>query len=178
MGTWMATIRFPDGTERYARYSTVVAALVSDLYMTFHVEHHRAEPTGEPLPTFPDRPRAPNDELIPVVVSYEPDGDRWHAVYCPRQCRVLGPTVSHHSWSIQGRNDLARGTMDGLRHLSQLRERALCGVPVADTPLPYRTFVSWAEPDEEQPGGRDLFAEWNSPDLCRECLLRSLDQRE
>ena len=32
MGTWLATIRFPDGTSKYARYSTVVEAVLSELY--------------------------------------------------------------------------------------------------------------------------------------------------
>ncbi|GAA2846359.1 hypothetical protein Acy02nite_48280 [Actinoplanes cyaneus] len=181
MGTWMATIRFPDGTERYARYSTVVAALASDLYQAFHVEHHRAEPTGEPLPTFPERPHAPIDELIPVVISPAPDDCRWHAVYCPRQQRVLGPVVSYHFRNLQGHNELTRGSVDGRRHLSQVHGRGLCGAPVLDTPLPYRNLCSFWGPAEErpeEPPDQDLFAEWDSPDICRECLLRALDQRE
>ncbi|MFI1993865.1 hypothetical protein [Actinoplanes sp. NPDC020271] len=180
MGTWMATIRFPDGTERYARYSTVVAAVVSNLYTTFHVEHHRAEPTGEPLPTFPARPRAPIDELIPVVISHAPDDNHWYAVYCPRRCMVLGPTSPHRCWRIQATSDLAHGTVHRLRHLSRLRGRGLCGAPVLDAPLPYRRYESWwgEEEPEPQPARTDIFAEWTSPDMCRECLLLVLDQAE
>lgn len=178
MGTWMATVRFPDGTERYARYSTVVDALVSDLYTMFHVEHHRESPNGEPLPTFRDRSHARLDELIPVVISHAPDDWRWHAVYCPRRCMILGPTASAHAWLTQNRNDLVHGTGDGLRHLSQLRGQGLCGAPVVDTPLPYRHYIWWGDDAPEQPAATDIYAEWTSADMCRECLLRALDQTE
>jgi hypothetical protein len=32
VGSWLATIRFPDGTTKYARYSTVVEAVLSGFY--------------------------------------------------------------------------------------------------------------------------------------------------
>ncbi|WP_436525477.1 hypothetical protein [Actinoplanes sp. HUAS TT8] len=178
MGTWMATIRFPDGVERYARYSTVVEALVSDLYPASHVHNYREEPAGEPLPTFRDRPRAPVDQLIPVVISHAPDDDRWHAVYCPQRCMIVGPVSPYRSWRIQEANDLVPGDGDGLRHLSQLRERGLCGAPVVDAPLTYRRYLSWGEDGDDQPPFTDIYADWAGGEMCRDCLLLALDQAE
>ncbi|GAA4594703.1 hypothetical protein BJY16_001405 [Actinoplanes octamycinicus] len=182
MGTWMATVRFPDGSVRYAEYSTVVAAMVDSLHATFHVEHYRARVSGDPLPRFPDRPHAPVDELIPVVIRYAPDDHGWHAVYCPRRSMVLGPHSPYLQWRVQETYELVFGARDTVRHLSQVNTHALCGAPITDAPLRYRREVcgmgnpEWRE--EEQPPSVDIFAEWTSRDMCRSCLLAALHTLE
>jgi hypothetical protein len=56
---WLATIQFPDGTLKYATYSTVVKCPFSDLYADMVPEGgkllngsacYRAEVAGEPEP--------------------------------------------------------------------------------------------------------------------------------
>ncbi|GAA2711328.1 hypothetical protein GCM10010437_087550 [Actinoplanes palleronii] len=173
MGTWLATVRFPDGTARYAAYSTVSGSMSTELHAMFHVEHYRESICGDPLPRFPEAPRAPIDQLIPVEISHAPDDYHWAAVYCPRRAMVLGPLSPYWMWRVQESHEMIRGVADELRHLSQLADRARCGAPVSGTPLPYRRyavmgFADWDEAD--QPPEVDIFATWNSPDICRECL--------
>ncbi|BCJ43425.1 hypothetical protein GCM10010168_42650 [Actinoplanes ianthinogenes] len=178
MGTWLATVRFPDGVARYAVYSTVVEAMYADLYPTFHVEHYRERVSGDPLPSFPDRDLAPLDELIPVVITRAPDDREWHAVYCPRRSMVVGPHSPHHQWHVQESHDLVFGAHDNVRHLSQVNTRGRCGAPVTDAPLRYHREApgignpEWRE--EDQPPAVDIFAEWTRPDMCRACLITAL----
>jgi hypothetical protein len=64
----VATIRFPDGNTKNARYSTVVEAVLSD--------SHRDVPAGD---------------LIPVTVTVGPDARTWHAVADAVSGDLVGP---------------------------------------------------------------------------------------
>lgn len=162
MGTWPATVRFPE-TVRYTEYSTVVEALDGRL---------RPEPAADPLPAYPDRPLAPIDDLVLVVAEREPDHDRWHALYCPNRAQVIGPLSDHYRYRLRDEYDLVRDD-DGVRHLCRYAgPRSECGRDLDGEPLGL-CLPSWpgmAEPPDPPPAP-DLFAEWNHPDLCRRCLL-------
>ncbi|WP_092551331.1 hypothetical protein [Actinoplanes derwentensis] len=158
MGTWLATIRLP-GAVRYADYSTVVDAVCRPLYPSRHESYGRNRASGEPLPEFPDRPLAPVGDLILVTVEREPDGDSWHALYCPDRAQLIGPVTDHYGYRLQDDYELVQG------HLRRWADpHAECGVPLD------------ARPGEAPPP--DLFAQWTDPDLCRRCLLTWLTRPE
>jgi hypothetical protein len=106
-------------------------------------ECYRAEVAGDPDPEFPDAGPAPVDELLPVVISVEPDGDTWHALFCPRRKMVLGPLSSGHARRLQERFQLVPDE-GGVRHLRRpgagrspgQPPTAACGRPVPGEPAP------------------------------------------
>lgn len=183
MGTWLATIRFPDGTERYARYSTVVECIVSSLYAEVCRDGetlpggdlcYRDEVAGEPLPASPEAPPAPMDELLLVSVEEQANNSEWHALYCPSRSILLGPAGGFHRYELQENFDLIRDD-DGVRHLCEgAGPDTECGRRLAGEPLGlyFPSLGPGASGDEpDPPPAPDLFAEWDAPDFCRLCLF-------
>jgi hypothetical protein len=101
VGQWLARVHYPDGQVRYAKYSTVVEALVSYLYDDFHspvetddfgfVSWDRGEVKGDPSPIDLSKSLSEPDELILVRIEVEPDRMTWPALYCPRRNQIVGP---------------------------------------------------------------------------------------
>ena len=96
----MASVRFPDGSTRYATYCAIVYAVLDDLYSRFltvgetnpkGLVIRKATVAGMPEPRFPAMPLSDVDELIPVHISVEPDGENWAALFCPLQNQLIGP---------------------------------------------------------------------------------------
>lgn len=185
MGQWLATVAFPDGTRAYARYSTVVEVMFDELYPTFcpvggtlpsGERCYRAEAVGEPAPRRPDAPLSPLDELVPVVICRDPDGQPWHALYCPRRASVLGPRSNHHMITLQDDFELVTGPA-GVRHLRAAAMAApppLCGAAAAGDPLPFHRephYLGMPPPTEPEPPQIDLFADWTTGTVCRRCLV-------
>ncbi|MFF5207840.1 hypothetical protein [Streptosporangium sp. NPDC000396] len=197
MGTWLATVRFPDGTRKYARYSTVVECMYDRLYSTAcHYgdmlpdgqQCYRSAVTGEPDPQWPEAKRAPIDQLVPVEIGEEANNCTWHALYCPQRAMVLGPMSCDHMDELQYRYELVRGD-DGVRHLCDFvisdaredrRPNAACGRRVPGQLLPFHRIEPYLGmeldtlPEDLPP--MDLYAEWDRDDLCRECLASQLPQ--
>jgi hypothetical protein len=191
MGTWLATVRFPDGDVRYADYSTVVEAVYEGLYAgvcrvgdTAESGYvcHRAETAGDRLPSFPERPLAPIEDLVLVTIEREPDDTTWHALYCPNRARLVGPHSPHYRYHLQEEFDLVPD-QDGVRHLCRGGGSAAeCGAHATGEPLGLY-YPSWGmgEPPADYPDAPeapDLFAEWDAPDLCRPCFLAWLTKPE
>ncbi|MEV6306017.1 hypothetical protein AB0M02_41855 [Actinoplanes sp. NPDC051861] len=184
MGTWLATIRFPDGAVRFASYSTVVESVGTTLHPGVRDDAGRAQPAGEPFPRFPDAPQAPIGDLILVTVEREPDDDSWHALYCPNRADLVGPLSPHYRYRLQEEYDLVRDE-DGTRHLCEWAgEKAECGRVVTGEPLGLQ-YPAWGMGIEPSPAYRgdpppapDLFEEWDAPDICRPCLLAWLKTPE
>jgi hypothetical protein len=125
MGEWMATVRFPDGTRKYARYSTNVESMVGPLYsaacrngdtLPDGERCYRATVVGEPDPQWLSARPAPLDQL--VLVEVEQDHYTWHALFCPRRAIVIGPLSSYHMGELQRRYELVRDD-GGVRHLRE-----------------------------------------------------------
>jgi hypothetical protein len=195
MGRWLATVRFPDGTRKYGEYSTVVEQLLSRLYAEMCPEGgtlpdgstcYRAQPVGEPDPGQSGAEPAPPGELVPVVVTTEPDGQTWHALFCPRRAVVLGPLSPHHRRRLQERFELVPD--DGaVRHLRPVDVRvwpdgpppvaAACGRPVPGEPLPFNApWRSDGSIGYEDVPAVDLYADWARGNVCRECLASQLPE--
>ncbi|HWS35195.1 MAG TPA: hypothetical protein VN408_20940 [Actinoplanes sp.] len=173
MGTWLATIRFPDSTVLYTTYSTVTGSVSAGLHPSMYESYGRNLPYGGSLPRFPDRPLSPAGELILVVVEHEPDRDSWHALYCPNRAQLVGPDSDFSRYEFQERYDLIRDD-DGLRHLCRYAgPRSECGRDLDGEPLGlyHPTWPGKEAEGEETPPAPDLFALWDAPDLCRRCLL-------
>lgn len=174
VGTWLATIRFPDGTVRYSAYSTVSGSVGGALHASMYESYGRNLPYGESLPRFPDRPAAPLEDLVLVVVDREPDRDPWRALYCPQRAELIGPNSEFSRHEFQERYDLIRDD-DGVRHLCLYAgPRSECGRDLDGEPLGgYHPTWPGKEEDEgvEVPPAPDLFAHWDDPDFCRRCLL-------
>jgi hypothetical protein len=192
MGRWLATVRFGDGTVRYADYSTNTESLLSGLYEAVcrvgevHPDNgllcYRAAPAGEPLPADPHAAPAPPDELVPVTVEVEPDGYSWHALYCPRRGLVLGPMSYGHARQLQEEYELAPDGA-GLRHLrpadpgdrADAPPTAVCGLPASGPALPFHCqpwcFELPDVDDAPEPPRIDLFASWTDGTVCRACLV-------
>ena len=190
MGTWMATVRFPDGAVRYAGYTTVAGALYNPLHREMcplggtlpdGSRCYRATVVGDPDPSFPDRPLSPIDDLVLVTVDRDPDHDLWHALYCPNRAELIGPFSSHYRFSLPESFDLVRDA-DGLRHLCRhAGPHSECGREIDGEPLGFYEDRGnpWAPPvDDSPPRAHDFFAEWHAPDLCRPCLLHWLTTPE
>ncbi|MEU8656087.1 hypothetical protein [Actinoplanes philippinensis] len=194
MGTWLATIRFPDGTERYAEYSTVVGSTYNPLYpevcrvgetLPSGNECYRDEAVGEPLPYDRAAPLAPIGELVLVTVTLQPDDDVWHALYCPRSGALVGPLSGFYRYALQEEYDLVRDG-DGIRHLCHwARPPAVCGAqPDGERSGLYFPSLGmyWSGDTDgaylDSPPAPDLFAEWNAPDICHPCLLAWLRKPE
>ncbi|BEL10856.1 hypothetical protein Q0Z83_090470 [Actinoplanes sichuanensis] len=187
MGTWLATVRFPDGLERYAEYSTVVESTYNPLYpevcrvggtLPSGDECHRDKAVGEPLPYDRNVPLSSAEAMVLVTVTRQPDDDRWHALYCPSRAVLVGPLSDFYRHALQEDYDLIRDD-DGVRHLcGRAVPPAICGAePTGERlglyfPSP---GMHWSEevdgPYPESPPAPDLFAEWDAPDICRPCLL-------
>jgi hypothetical protein len=182
VGTWLATVRFPDGTELYVDYSTVVESVCPPLHPSVCREGgtlpggdhcYRDEAVGEPLPSWPDRPLSAFGDLLVVTVERQPYDEPWHALYCPSRGRLLGPLSGHYQIQLQQDYDLARDD-DGVRHLCAAGgPRTACGVMVsgASFGLFRPAFPGSEEHYPQDPGPfPDVFADWNAPDMCRLCL--------
>jgi hypothetical protein len=191
VGRWLATVRFPDGTRKYATYSTVTESLLSGLYARMcpqggrlpdGSQSYRAQVTGDPDPEFSDASPVLVDELVPVVISVEPDDDTWHALFCPRRGVLLGPPHSRHAWQLQERFQLVPD-VDGVRHLRPVDAAPLpgqppaaaCGRPVPGEPLRFNTPWRSAGGIGYEDGPRvDLYADLSRGDVCRDCLASQL----
>lgn len=194
MATWLATVEFPDGNTRYAAYSTVVESLLDALYPDRHLVGeilgdgspcYRAEPAGEPLAAFPERPRSPVDELVLVSVRCGPDEDVWSALYCPSRRLVLGPLSSHHRRHLQETFDVVLDEA-GVRHLAPPGSggNACCGRPAVGPRVPFHIATDpfglladgqlADEPPADDPSELDLYADWDTGTVCRTCLLGQL----
>jgi hypothetical protein len=194
VGTWLATVRFPDGTERYANYSTVVESTYNPLYprvcrigetLPGGGRCYRDEAVGEPLPYDRDAPLSLIDEMVLVTIVAQPDGDEWHALYCPSRAMLVGPLSDFYRYTLQEDYDLIRDG-EGVRHLCRrARSPAVCGAEPAGErsglyfPSP---GMHWNEetdgPYPTSPQAPDLFAEWGAPDVCRACFLAWLIEPE
>ncbi|MEV6846470.1 hypothetical protein [Actinoplanes sp. NPDC051411] len=163
MATWPAAIRFPDGTTKYARYSTVVEAVLSGFY-------------SDALLTEPDPPVvadfAPVADLVPVTVTVAPDDRTWHAVVDPARNELVGPRSASIGYDLQERFELARDA-DGVRHLRARKDVALCGRSAQGPALPFHRPWSLDGSGPEVPDV-DLFASWAGGAVCRDCLLTGL----
>jgi hypothetical protein len=147
MGTWLATVRFPDGAVRYTRYSTVVESVDESLHpavcrvgetLPSGAVCDRAEAVGESLPSARTAPLSPVGELVLVTIEWEPDADVWHAVYCPNRGQVVGPHSSHYRYRLQEEFDLIRDEA-GVRHLCRWAgEDTECGRRVTGGTGPVR----------------------------------------
>ncbi|GIE82824.1 hypothetical protein Aph02nite_87740 [Actinoplanes philippinensis] len=194
VGRWLATIRFPDGTERYAEYSTVVESTYHPLYpevcrvgetLPSGNECYRDTAVGEPLPYDRDAPLSPVGELVLVTVTRQPDDDVWHALYSPSGAVLVGPLSGFYRYALQEDYDLIRDGA-GVRHLCRwARPPAVCGARPDGERSGLRfppPGMHWSEetdgPYPESPPAPDLFAEWNAPDICRPCLLAWLRDPE
>ncbi|MEU4155912.1 hypothetical protein [Actinoplanes sp. NPDC026670] len=177
MGTWLATIRFPDGTERYADYSTVVESTYNPLYPEVRREG-RDKAVGEPLPYDRDAPLSSPGEMVLVTVTQQPDDDVWRALYCPSRAMLVGPLSDFYRYALQEDYDLIRDD-GGVRHLCRWADPpAICGAAPTGERLGLHfpsPGMHWNEetdgPYPTSPPAPDLFAEWNAPDICRPCLL-------
>jgi hypothetical protein len=140
VATWPAAIRFPDGTTKYARYSTVVEAVLSGFYSDALL----TEPVPPVVADF-----APVADLVPVTVTVAPDDRTWHAVVDPARNELVGPRSASIGYDLQERFELARDA-DGVRHLRARKDVALCG-PVSARPGP--AFPSSVVPGRFGTGG-------------------------
>ncbi len=172
MSTWFARLHFSDGRELYTDFTTYSDSLSEALYPHCVEDGHLHRPGGDPLPTYPDRPRSAVEDLVPVTVELDRDGVSWGALYCPSQQRLLGPYYQHNVSDLQEEFELV--AQGGREHLVavlvldhgeySLPGRAgqtLCGEPVIGDLL---SFNGQRDP-------RDLHAEWVSGTVCRDCLL-------
>jgi len=173
MGEWLATVRFGNGDVRYARYSTVVESVLSDLYPAANRDGPRALPAGEPDPGRPGDPPAPVDALLPVVITVEPDGATWHAVYDPARDVVAGPYSSMHCSRLQDEYYLRPEPSSGVRHLTTGTAAGLCGRAAGGDELPFHR-PHWLVDAGPEPPEIDLFADWAAGTVCRDCLLATL----
>ena len=181
MGTWLARVHFPNGDVRYARYSTVVEVLVSDLYDHFRDKGqtddlgnvcYRAEVTGEPLPVDPSQPLSEPDEIVLVRIEVEPDRMTWPALYCPQRKQIIGPLSKFTADKLQRTFELVR--QNDHFHLvhAEATRRTLCRQPVSGEAIPFLRYdYSGKSEDPSDPAPRDLYAEWSDGVVCRQCLL-------
>jgi hypothetical protein len=181
MGSWLARVHFPNGQVRYARYSTVVEELVSDLYDNFCDEGetddlghvcYRAEVRGEPSPVDPSKSLSEPNEIIPVRIEVEPDHITWPALYCPRRNEIVGPRSKYFADTLQQTFNLVR--RNGRLHLVRADggDRTLCGEPAAGEIAPFYVCEYPGKPeDPSEPAPRNLYAEWSDGLVCRQCLL-------
>jgi hypothetical protein len=182
MGTWLVRVHFPNGVVRYARYSTVVEALVSDLYEDVRDKGeiddsgnicYRAEVAGEPSPVDPRQPLSEPEEIILVRIEVEPDHMTWPALYCRRRKQIVGPHSKFVAAAVQHRFELIR--RDDRLHLVSAdgATQTLCGEPADGKVMP---FLRYDYPgkleDTSEPAPRDLYAEWSDGHVCRRCLLQ------
>jgi hypothetical protein len=195
MGVWLARIYFPDGTVRYATYSTVVGAILADLYERFcdigeindsGYVCHRAEVSGDPVAAKPGQPLSEPDEIIHVRIEVQPDRDSWIALYCPRRNQVIGPHSRFLAHRVQQNFELVG--QNGSLHLVPDRlltktlsgdpdgmAKTLCGEAVIGEILAFHRCEYPGNPQSPfEPAARDLFAEWQEGLVCRQCLLQTL----
>ena len=181
MGSWLARVHFPNGQVRYARYSTVVHELVSDLYDhfcdvgetdDFGYVCGRAAVRGEPSPVDPSKSQSEPNEIVPVRIEVEPDQRTWSALYCPRRNEIVGPRSKFFAYTLQQTFNLVR--QNGRLHLVRADgdDRTLCGEPAAGEITPFLLRDYPGRPDDpSDPAPRDLYAEWSDGLVCRQCLL-------
>jgi len=168
VGEWLATVRFGNGEIRYARYSTVTESVLSGLYPSVDRGGVRAAPAGEPTMGRPGDPPGAVDDLVPVEITVDPDGVRWHAVYDPARDLLVGPRSSHHRAGLQEDYHLVGA------HLAKGSPVGLCGRAAALRELAFHR-PHWLDdlPRPDLPD-IDLFAGWATGTVCRECLLATL----
>ena len=183
MATWMASVRFPDGRMRYATYCAIAYAVLDDLYSRFltvgetnpkGLVIRKATVAGMPEPRFPAMPLSDVDELIPVHISVEPDGENWAALFCPLQNQLIGPMNALVVDDMQ--RCLALVSQRGRLHLQVPgTTQTFCGQNVTGKELAFRNARPLAQtaPEAVVPR-RDLFAEWESGKVCRHCLMNAL----
>ncbi len=183
MATWMASVRFPDGHNLYATYCAVVFAVLDDLYSRF-MTISEADPRGAvirkatvaglPQQRYPNLPRADLDELIPVRIEVDPDGENWASLFCPEQNQLVGPMSSTVVDDMQ--HELALISQRGRLHLQVPgTDQTFCGQTVTGKEVPFRDTRPFSLADAASvPGRRDLFAEWQDGHICRHCLVNAL----
>lgn len=179
----MASVGFPDGRMRYATYCAIVHAVLDDLYCRF-LTVGQTEPTGlvirkatvagMPEPRYPTMPVSDVDELIPVRISVDPDGESWAALFCPLQNQLIGPMNALVVDDMQ--HCLALIAQGRRLHLQMPgTAQTFCGQDVTGHEVPFRDLrrAGVTGPVEVQPR-RDLFAEWEGGKVCRHCLMNAL----
>lgn len=172
MGEWLATVRFPDGSQRYARYSTVVECVLADLYPEVDRSQGRARPVGEPSPGRPTAPPSPIDELVRVLITVDPEEDCWHALFDPGRDLLLGPHSGYRD--LQADFSLVSDE-SGVRHLCAEAPRALCGRTAAGPESPFhRPLNPFGLLPESDVPDMDPYAEWVTGTICRDCLVAAL----
>jgi hypothetical protein len=192
MATHHAEIRFPDGTVKYGRYSTVSESLTGRLSSSMVREGFRYDNGwmmadddtiyGEPDAEHPDAPLSPPDRMIPVTIVEGVDLRSWGAVYCPSRGQLVGPWSPHMVYRFQDTYELVSDS-GGLLHLMDWRHLddagpSVCGVTGLGTPIVYHCEYNWPgrKDPAEHPPSRDLFAEWATGRICRPCLLRAMER--
>lgn len=187
MGEFLARIRFPEGREIYARYSSSSATITEGLYESYAPAGERDEggfirdrdfiPAGyAPLPHRPELPLSAPEDLIAVRVTQE--GCGWTALFCPLRNELIGPLRPFFAEDLQQNFDLLR-RKDRLHLKPDKAAETLCGEAAAGEAAPFRYFegLGVVDPDPPPPR-RDLFEEWNGGEVCRRCLLEALLTRK
>lgn len=185
MATHLARVYFPDGKILYANYSTVVEQILSRLYSQWvktgelsasGMIADRNQVDGEPEPYRADAPRSHPDALIPVTIAEEPDNRVWAALYCPSRLELIGPFSPHNTDHIQTTYELVSDDR-GLLHLTDSHEfsstiQAVCRAAFLGKVVPFHQEYCWPGRQDrpERLPERDLYAEWNTGEVCRECL--------
>lgn len=183
MPTWMARVQFPDGSVRYAAYCEIFHTVLDDLYDRFAtvgradpdgVVIRRAAVAGFPEPRYPGRPLSDVDELVPVQIDIDPDGQNWAALFCPLQNQLIGPMNGMVIGDMQRK--LALISQEGKLHLAVPgSNHSFCGQEVIGKEVPFRDTRSFDGTGmEEAPVRRDLYAEWHDGVVCRHCLTEAL----
>lgn len=168
---------------QYATYCAVVFAVLDDLYTRFLTVGEadstgfvirKAAVAGPPLPRYPNMPISDVDELIPVRIEVDPDGENWAALFCPTQNQLVGPMGSRVISDMQ--HCLPLISQRGRLHLQVPGTgQTFCGQEVIGKEVPFRdTSPFGLAGTGAPPARRDLFAEWKGGKVCRHCLINSL----
>ncbi len=183
VATGMASVRFPDGRMRYATYCGIVYAVLDDLYSRFltvgetnlkGLVIRKATVAGMPEPRFPAMTLSDVDEMIPVRISVDPDGENWAALFCPLQNQRIGPMNALVVDDMQ--RHLALISQRGRLHLQVPgTSQTFCGHAVTGKEVPFRDDRPFGLSGVgAAPARRDLFAEWDGGKVCRHCLMNAL----
>src|SRR5262245_28596062 len=125
-----------NGDIRYARHSTVVESVLSELYPAANRDGPRADPAALPSRGRPESPPGTLDVLLAGRVEVEPEQREWHAVFAPWRDLLVGPRSSHHRVRLQDEFYLRLDT-SGVRHLSNGSPIGLCGRAAGGDELPF-----------------------------------------
>jgi hypothetical protein len=182
MGTWLASVNFPDGSTKYTDYYTVSGTVTPHGFRSELVD--RLEyPAGKMLggeidPHFPDQAWSTIDELMTVVVELDRDNISWPALYCPHRREILGPLSDGvprlHKFAFIRDNK-------GLKHLVKGEDVNVYG-PAMEAQHRGNTISAVCGSEvagEHSHIDVNPYSLWNSSTICRYCLLhRSAIERD